>query len=116
MSEQETAMRFNQGKPQLSYIPLDLMEDCARVFEYGAKKYARDNWKKGDYMTSLFDSMLRHVAALQKGEYVDPESNLPHLGHIMCNVLFLSNTCKNHPEFIDINGLEDAMKKYLDAK
>ena len=112
MADKEKAMRFNAGKPQLSFIPMELMEDCARVFQYGAQKYDRDNWKKGDHATSLLDSLLRHVAAFQQGEYIDEESGLPHLGHIMCNVIFLTHVACNFPEFLDIEGLQEAVDDY----
>ena len=88
MSE-EQAMRFNEGKPQYSLIDLKSLEPMARVLEFGAKKYARDNWKKGLPMSQILDSMMRHIAAMQDGEYIDPESGLPHIGHIQCNALFL---------------------------
>lgn len=89
----DKALRYNKNKTQYSYIDLNALEECARVLEYGAKKYERDNWKKGDKLTSILDSMLRHIAALQRGEYYDEESKLSHIGHIQCNALFLG--CKN---------------------
>lgn len=106
------AMRFNEGKPKLSFIPLSLMEDCSRVFTYGAAKYERDNWKKGDYFNSIMDSTLRHLGKIQEGEYVDEESGLPHLGHVMCNIIFLTNTCKNHLNLVDVPGLQEAIENY----
>lgn len=38
--------RFNAGKPDLSLIPLCTLTDEALVWGYGAKKYARNNWKR----------------------------------------------------------------------
>lgn len=85
------AERKNSGKPQLSYIDLKCFEDCAKVMEFGAKKYARNNWKKGMPQTQLIDSLLRHVAQLLSGEEFDQESGLSHIGHIQCNSMFLGN-------------------------
>jgi hypothetical protein len=89
VQQQQQAMRFNSGKAQYSLIDLHALEQCARVLEFGAKKYARNNWKKGLPLTQILDSMLRHIAALSSGEFIDPESGLPHIGHIQCNALFL---------------------------
>lgn len=85
------ADRKNQGKPKLSMIDLSCMTACAEVLEFGAKKYARDNWKKGMPLTELLDSLLRHIAKLQSGEWVDEESGIAHIGHIQCNAMFLGN-------------------------
>lgn len=104
--EPQQAMRFNDGKVQLSMIDLNALEPMARVLEFGAEKYARDNWKKGMPLTKTLDSMLRHIAALQRGEYFDPESGLPHIGHIQCNALFLGGENLE----LDIPNLESPTK------
>lgn len=92
------ADRYNNGKPQLSHIGLDCFTEAAKVMEYGAKKYARDNWRKGQPLEQLLDSLLRHVAALQSGEQVDPESGCHHIGHIQANAMFLGLWLKQQQE------------------
>ena len=99
----DLSMRFNEGKPKFSLISLTELEDCARVLEFGANKYERDNWKKGLILSEVLDSMMRHISALQRGEFIDPESELSHIGHIQCNALFLGN--KNN--VIDIGTVSD---------
>lgn len=89
--ESEQALRYNNGKPKLSMVDLNCLEPCARVLEYGANKYARDNWKKGMNLTSILDSLMRHVADLQAGKTIDEESQQLIIGHIQCNALFLGN-------------------------
>lgn len=84
------AMRFNESKPKLSLLPLKELEPAARVLEFGANKYERDNWKKGLKFTEILDSLMRHIGDLQSGEWIDPESGLPHIGHIQCNAIFLA--------------------------
>ena len=89
---EQKAMRFNSGKPQLSYIldSMPALKDMVDVMEFGANKYARNNWQNSFPKDKLLDSMLRHIDAFYQGEDTDPESGLPHVGHIMCNAMFLA--------------------------
>lgn len=101
------AARFNKGKPELSYVMSTgpALDGVARIMEFGAKKYARDNWKKGLEPDSILDSLLRHVAKYLNGEYLDlnkygeadkDHSGLPHVDHIACNALFLGYHTNRH--------------------
>ena len=100
---EELADRHNGGKPQLSYVlsaPAAL-DTLARVFEFGAGKYARDNWKKGLPATKLTDSLLRHLTAYLNGEDTDAESGLPHVGHVLWNALVLAEMAQTRPDLDD---------------
>jgi hypothetical protein len=92
------AKRYNSGKPQLSLIDLRSLEPMARVMEFGAKKYDRNNWMKGRAVTDLLDCLMRHIAALQRKEDVDPESHQPTIGHVLANAMLISQTLREHPE------------------
>ena len=71
-----------------SLLPWAALEPVVRVLEYGAVKYYRDSWKKND--PEIYErALLRHVAAWQKGEWLDLETNQPHVAHIVSNALFL---------------------------
>jgi len=76
--------KHDSGKAPLSIIPRVALELEAQVFAFGAKKYARDNYKKGFAHTRLLDAALRHIYAHIDGEDTDPESGLPHLAHARC--------------------------------
>jgi hypothetical protein len=96
--EKGSAARFNVGKPDFSLIPLCVLEDEARVWEHGAKKYSANNWMKGQKWSVPLASLLRHLAAWQSGEDLDPESGISHLAHISCNVRMLTLYSKNYVE------------------
>lgn len=97
-AEKGSGARFNDGKPAMELIPLCTLEGEARVWAYGAKKYAAWNWAKGMPWSVPLGCLLRHLSAFQRGEDIDPESGLPHLDHIACNVRMLKLFSLNYPE------------------
>lgn len=82
-------LKNDNGKLQWSLMPFEQLEDTVRVLMKGAEKYSRDNWKKCDDVNRYKDALMRHVTAYIKGEERDPDDNLPHLAHAICNCLFL---------------------------
>lgn len=96
-----TGDRFNEGKSQWSLVSFESIEPMVKVLEFGAKKYAPYNWAKGLKVTECTDSMMRHLTAFMKGEDNDPESGISHVGHIMCNAMFLEYMMKNRPDMDD---------------
>lgn len=58
------------------------------VGEYGARKYADDNWIKVDNAERRYtDAMHRHDLAIGRGETHDPESGHLHAAHRAWNAL-----------------------------
>ena len=95
------ANRYNDGKPEWSLVDFKSLEPMVKVLMFGAQKYDRHNWKKGLKITSTLDSLYRHINAFTSGETFDGESGLPHLGHAMCNILFIQYYLNNKPELDD---------------
>jgi hypothetical protein len=87
--EKGSGARYNAGKADFSLIPLCTLEDEAKVWEYGKRKYAAWNWAKGMPWSVPFACAMRHLSAWQQGEEIDEESGLPHLAHAMCNLRML---------------------------
>jgi hypothetical protein len=94
-------VKHDQDKPMLNLIDPQAIEGLAAVLTFGAKKYAADNWRGGINNSRLIASLLRHLFAIMRGEYIDPESGLPHIDHVGCNWMFLSNNLKNRPDLND---------------
>ena len=83
-------MKFDSEKPRWDLLPFESLTDIVLVLTYGAKKYAPENWRKvNDWRDRYFAALLRHLVAWKQGEKIDPESNLPHLAHAGCCLLFL---------------------------
>jgi len=99
--QQERALRYNSGKPMWSLVDFDALIPMVEVLMYGAQKYAPDNWKKGLPINEILDSMQRHMNAFRAGENEDEESKKKHVGHILCNAMFLSYMHLYKPDFDD---------------
>lgn len=73
-------------------------EDAVRVLEFGAKKYAEWNWAKGMSWQAIIGCALRHAKAVLEGEQLDAESGQTHLGHFLCNLVFLDHYVRVYKE------------------
>lgn len=92
--------RFEQGENLAVFEALkfiDLGDICA-VFDFGAKKYKAWNWAKGFVWSVPLACIKRHWLAVANGEVIDPESGLPHAGHIGCNLVMLAHFLIHYPE------------------
>jgi hypothetical protein len=77
-------------KPEAwALLPSEALEEIARVYAFGAEKYAAHNWRKGYEWSKSFSAMCRHIFAWWRGEDLDPESGLSHLGPAGFHVLGL---------------------------
>lgn len=103
----EGGLKYDNDKPRMDLLDFDALEGLAKVLTFGAKKYDEHNWRNGISYSRLTAAMLRHLAALQKGEDIDAESGLPHIDHLGCCWMFLSNMTKTRPDLDD---------RYKDAK
>lgn len=78
-------------KPErFDLIPMDAMQEVARVYGYGAKKYADNNWLKGYSWSLSFGALLRHVALAMLGEDRDKETGLLHTAHAAFHCLAIT--------------------------
>jgi hypothetical protein len=94
------ALRYNEGKPMLSYFMRSfpkMVEAVARVKEFGANKYDDDNWRLGNKPDKEYwDSLFRHLNYHFKGELYDDDSGCLHIAHAVWNLCALLEL--NHQE------------------
>jgi hypothetical protein len=83
-------------KPQLHLIPKVALEEQAKALKCGADKYGEANWRQNNVCQSTYVSaMMRHIAAFQDGEDLDPESGASHLGHVMAGCAIILDAKKS---------------------
>jgi hypothetical protein len=73
--------KHDEGKVDLTLVPLIALESEARALMFGEKKYGRYNYTQGFESSRLTAAALRHLYAYINGADYDNESGLLHLGH-----------------------------------
>ena len=101
------ALRYNENKVEWSLVDWKSLEPMVKVLMYGAEKYEIDNWKKGQDLRSLSSCLMRHLVAFMGGEDIDPESGESHLGHILCNAMFMVYS-QSHYKWTDNRHMADS--------
>ena len=119
MSDQ--TIKADAGKPRLSLVPTEIINQIARVREYGINKYPNggpNNWKKVE-LDRYRDAAYRHLLAyIANPKGTDEESGLPHLAHLACNIAFLCELealQKESPETAEAPEEEPKNKTPLDT-
>ena len=81
--------KYDGEKPRMHLLPPKSMAEVAKVLTFGAKKYDEHNWRKLENLQNRYTSgALRHIFAHNDGEQLDDESDLSHLAHAICCLLF----------------------------
>jgi hypothetical protein len=75
--------KFGDLKVPIAFVPSASIIYEALAFKEGARKYGAYNWreKKVESMTYIH-ALFRHAISYLDGEDNDPESGLPHIGHM----------------------------------
>ena len=83
-------IKHDSDKVLMGCIPPTAEVLLGMVLTYGAQKYSRENWRLIDNLEDRYmDACLRHINLHRRGEEVDPESGLPHLGHAATCLMYL---------------------------
>jgi len=101
-----SGIKHDQDKIRLELLPMESLEEIAKVLTFGAKKYDAWNWAKGLSYSRLIGASLRHIFAWSRGQNKDPETGLSHLAHAGCCILFLLYMEKFKPAMDDRHKTE----------
>lgn len=78
------------SKPErYDLVPWEAMDEVARVYEFGSRKYDDHNWRKGYKWSLSIAAAFRHLAKFVTGETYDTESGLHHCAHAAFHMLAL---------------------------
>lgn len=94
-------------KPQrYSLIPREGLDVIGEIYDFGSRKYAPHNWRKGYEWSKSYDALQRHLTAWWDREENDPESGLSHLGHAGFHIfaLIVFSKDRRYAEFDDRYG------------
>lgn len=94
-------VKHDEGKEPLDLLSRIWLLGTARVLAFGARKYARQNWRGGIQRSRLIAAALRHLLAYNEGEDLDPESGLNHLDHASCCLMFAREMHETRPDLDD---------------
>ena len=84
-----SGIKYDSEKPKMNLLPPKAIVEISKVLTFGAAKYDAENWRKLDDLQNRYTAgALRHIFAHMDGEELDPETNLSHLAHAMCCLLF----------------------------
>jgi len=105
--------RLNTGKVPLSMVPSSTLYAIARVFEAGAKKYEKNNWRRGMKHSIPYECAMRHLLKYAEGEDRDAETGELHLSHCLTNLAMLVEYQTTCPELDDrYTGAKSTYKEF----
>lgn len=103
--------KHDDGKTPLDLLSPSLLNGIAEVLKFGAEKYEPYNWAKGIKYSRVFSAMQRHMWAFWAGEELDAETDMPHLWHAGCCLMFLIHY-EAHPDlYKEFNDIPDIYKE-----
>jgi len=104
------------GKARMDLLPVGPLQSTARVFTFGADKYADRNWEKGIMFGRVYAAALRHLLAWWDGDADDEESGESHLGHALCCVMMLSQFDAHRNRYEEFDNRPDSGSLFVDQR
>jgi hypothetical protein len=108
-------IKHDSSKPDFSLLSPLALTQLTRVLDFGARKYAPHNWRKGIDQTRLLSAAMRHLVAFSSGQDNDPETGLPHMAHVMCCAMFSIELMQSQTNLDHRYEYDSAMIRQLEA-
>lgn len=100
-------------KTRWELMPLDCLEDIARVYTEGAKKYGENTWQYLDNGYERYKgALLRHLYAAEHDEF-DEETGCRHLAQVAWNAIALLWLSKATDKYVFSKELSNAIAKEI---
>ena len=88
---------------QFHTMPAEAVFELARVYSYGAGKYADYNFHLGYEWSKTFNAMMRHAWLFWSGETYDKESGLNHMAHVAWHAKNLVMYSQNYSQYGELD-------------
>ena len=76
------------NKVRMDLLPWRELEEIAKVYTAGAKKYGAHNWENlPDGYERYKGAMLRHLCEVEKGNAVDKDTGCYHIAQVAWNAI-----------------------------
>ena len=93
--------KHDDNKLRYDLIPWDSIEEVAKIYTLGAKKYGDRNWETGIKYSRIIGAVFRHFTSWVRGVDLDEETGLSHLAHACWGLLTLIWYQKHRSDFDD---------------
>jgi len=82
-------------------VPIGLLPSAGIIYgalamQHGAEKYGPYNWRETEVALTIYlDAIRRHTLPVLDGQWLDPDSGLPHLGAVIAtaSIILDANGC-----------------------
>lgn len=107
ITNETTGAQKGSKDERFDLIPWEPMQELARLYGFGARKYEAHNWAKGYNWSLSFAALHRHLAQFWLGESTheviegEPETQAHHLASVVFHAFALMYFEKHHPELDD---------------
>lgn len=84
-----------EGKYRPTKLDPDFLIELAHLQEIGDEKHKDHHWRDGVSVSAMVDAIKRHTQSIERGEYIDPDTGIPHSSAIACTCMYISFYTRN---------------------